>query len=103
MFVLALVLEPFMAETAKRKTWKSSASSKEEGFLPDDKRIRCNIYVSDSELSSELDEVIHLLNMAEAVMPKLDLVLEKLVKVESKLEELESYAKSVDAKDGFSD
>ena len=31
-------------------------------------------------------------------MPKLDLVLEKLGKVESKLEELESYAKSVDAK-----
>ena len=31
-------------------------------------------------------------------MPKLDLVLEKLAKVESKLEELESYAKSVDAK-----
>ena len=54
--------------------------------------------VSDSELSSEPDEVIHLLNMAEAVMPKLDLVLEKLVKVESKLKELESYAKSVDAK-----
>ena len=54
--------------------------------------------VSDSELSSELDKVIHLLNMAEAGMPKLDLVLEKLVKVEYKLEELESYAKSVDAK-----
>ena len=42
--------------------------------------------------------MIHVLNMAEAVMPKLDLVLEKLAKVESKLEELESYAKSVDAK-----
>ena len=49
-------------------------------------------------LSSEPDEVVHLLNMAEAVMPKLDLVLEKLVKVESKHEELERYAKSVDAK-----
>ena len=98
MFVLALVLEPFMVETAKRKAWKSFASSKEEGLSPDDKRTRCNVSVSDSELSSEPDEVIHLLNMAEAVMPKLDLVLEKPVKVESKLEELESYAKSVDAK-----
>lgn len=98
MFVSALVLEPFMAKTAERKTWKSSASSTEEGLSPDDKRIRCNTSISDSELSSEPDEVIHLLNMAETVMPKLDLVLEKLVKVESKLEELESYVKSVDAK-----
>lgn len=42
--------------------------------------------------------MIHLLNMAEVFMPKVDLVLEKLVKVKSKLEELESYAKSADAK-----
>jgi len=89
---------PFIAETAKRKTWKDSVSSTEEGLLPDDKRKRYNTSISDSELSSEPDDVIPLLNMAEAAMPKLDLVLEKLVKVESKLEELESYAKSVDAK-----
>ena len=57
MFVSALVLEPFMAKTAKRKTWKSSSSST-------DKRIRCTTSISDSELSSEPDEVIHLLNMA---------------------------------------
>ena len=42
--------------------------------------------------------MIHLLNMAEAFMPTLDLELEKLVKVKSKLEELESYVKLVDAK-----
>ena len=72
MFVSALVLEPFMAEIAKRKTWKSSASSTEEGLSPDEKRLRCNVSISDSELSSEPDEVIHLLNMAETVMPKLN-------------------------------
>ena len=87
-----------MTETAKRKTWKGSVSYTEEGLSLEDKRKRYNTSISDSELSSEPDDVIHLLNMAEAVMPKLDLVLEKLVKVESKLEELESYAKSVDAK-----
>jgi len=87
-----------MAETAKRKTWKDSVSSTEEGLSPDDKRKSYNTSISDSELSSEPDDVIHLLNMAEAVMTKLDLVLEKPVKVESKLEEMESYAKSVDAK-----
>jgi len=38
------------------------------------------------------------LNMAEAVMPKLNLVLEKLGRVEYKLEELEAYVKTVDAK-----
>ena len=75
--------------------WKGSVSSTEEGLSPEDKRKRYNTSISDSELSSEPDDVIHLLNMAEAVMPKLDLVLEKLVKVESKLKELESYAKSV--------
>ena len=75
--------------------WKGSVSLTEEGLSPEDKRKRYNTSIFDSELSSEPDDVIHLLNMAEAVMPKLDLVSEKLVKVESKLEELESYAKSV--------
>ena len=37
-------------------------------------------------------------NIAEQVMPKLDLVLEKLGTVESKLEELENHVKSVDVK-----
>lgn len=80
-----------MGQAAKRKTWKSSSSSTEEGFSPDNKRMQCNTSISDTEISSEPDKVIHLLNMAEAVMPILELVLEKLGKVESKLEELESY------------
>ena len=50
-----------MAETAKRKTWKGSVSSTEEGLSPEDKRKRYNTSISDSELSSEPDDVIHLL------------------------------------------
>jgi len=88
-----------MAETSKRKTWKSSSTSSiEDGLSPDDKKIRCNASLTDSEANSEPDEVISLLNMAEAVMPKLSLVLEKLGSVEYKLEELEAYVKTVDAK-----
>ena len=87
------------AETSKRKTWKSSSTSSiEDGLSPDDKKIRCNTSLTDSEANSEPDEVISLLNMAEAVMPKLNLVLEKLGSVEYKLEELEAYVKTVDTK-----
>ena len=99
MCVLGPVWKPYMAETSKRKTWKSSSTSSiEDGLSPDDKKIRCNASLTDSEANSEPDEVISLLNMAEAVMPKLNLVLEKLGRVEYKLEELEAYVKTVDAK-----
>ena len=88
-----------MAENSKRKTWKSSStSSTEESLSPDDKKLKHNISLTDSEPRSEPDEVLTLLNMAEAVMPKLEQVLEKLDKVESKLEKLEDYVKAVDKK-----
>lgn len=51
--------------------WKSFVSLIEEGFLFDEKRLRCNVFIFDSELSSELDEVIYLLNMVEMVMFKI--------------------------------
>ena len=69
MCVLAPVWKPYMAETSERKTWKSSSTSSiEDGLSPDDKKIRCNASLTDSEANSEPDEVISLLNMAEAVM-----------------------------------
>ena len=74
-----------MAEYTKRKTWKSSStSSTEEGLSPDDKKIRCNTSFTNSDASCESDKVICLLNMF-------------IEQVESKLEELENYVKSVDA------
>ena len=88
-----------MANSSKRKTWKnSSTSSTEEGLSPDDKKLRCNATFTSSETSCEPDEMLSLSNMAETIMPKLELVLDKLVKVEAKLEELENYVKSMDAK-----
>ena len=86
-------------ETTKRKTRQiSSTSSAEEGHSPDGKKIRCNTSYSDSETSTASDELANALNMAELVMPKLKLLLEKLVAVELKLEKLEKYVKSVDDK-----
>ena len=88
-----------MANSSKQKTWKnSSTSSMEEGLSPDDKKIRCKTTFTSSEKSCEPDEILSLSNMAETIMPKLELVLDKLVKVEAKLEELENYVKSMDAK-----
>lgn len=77
--------KPFLVKTSQRKTGKSSStSSSEEGPSPKDKRIRCNASLTDSETNSEADEGISILNMAEKVMPTLQLLLEKLENVELK-------------------
>ncbi|KAL9954208.1 hypothetical protein ACROYT_G041712 [Oculina patagonica] len=77
-----------------------STSSTEEALSPDDKKIKYNATatatLTRTETSCEQDE--ELSNMAETIMPKLELVIEKLGKVESKLEDLENNVKSVDAK-----
>ena len=86
------------AESTKRKTRQSSSTSSAEGHSPDDKKIRRHTSYSDSETSTVSDEVATALNMADLVMPKLELLLEKIVAVESKLEKLEEYVKSVDDK-----
>ncbi|XP_068687731.1 myosin heavy chain, clone 203-like [Montipora foliosa] len=87
------------AESTKRKTRQSSStSSAEENRLPDDKKIRRYTSFSDSETSNVSDEVTTALNMADLVTPKLELLLEKLVTVESKLEKVEEYVKAVDDK-----
>ena len=88
-----------MAKNIKRKTWKSSsASSTEQNFSPDDKRIKHNVSFTDSERSSESDEVVTLLNMAETVMPKLDQVLEKLQKLEDQIQSVDEKVSSLQVK-----
>ena len=78
-----------MAETVKRKSRKSSsASSTDDNLSPDGKKLRHDVWLSDSELC-ESDEVLTILNMAGEVIPKLEQVSEKL-------ENLERYVKSVD-------
>ena len=62
-----------MAVALKRKSWKhSSASSTEESLSPEDIKLRHNASLIDSEPGSVSDEVLTILNMAEAVMPKLE-------------------------------
>ena len=79
-----------MAQNIKRKTWKnSSTSSTEENFSLDDKRIKHNVSFTDPEPSSESNEVLTLLNMAEALMPKLDQVLEKLQKLKDQIQSVD--------------
>ena len=64
-------------ESTKRKTRQiSSTSSAEEGHSPDGKKTRCNTSYSASETSTAADELATALNMAELVMPKLQLLLE---------------------------
>ena len=50
-----------------------------------------------SEEDCEIDEVRSVLEMAEDVLPKLGIVLKKLEAMETKLDNLGSNAKSVDA------
>jgi len=50
-----------------------------------------------SEEDCEIDEVRSVLKMAEDVLPKLDIVLKKLEAMETKLNNLGSNVKSVDA------
>ena len=87
------------AESIKRKTRQiSSTSSADEGHSPDDKKIRHHTSFSDSEISDVSDEVASALNMADLVIPKLEILLTKLATVELKLEKLEEYVKSIDDK-----
>ena len=80
-----------MAETVTRKSRKSSSASSTDDILsPDGKKLRHVASLSDSELC-ESGEVLTILNMAGEVIPKLELVLEKLGN-------LERYVKAVDEK-----
>lgn len=79
----------------KRKSRKSSSTSSEEDNRPsEDKRSKLDL----PEEDREIDEVYSVLEMAEGVLPKLDIVLKKLETMETKLDSLEGYVKNVDAK-----
>ena len=79
----------------KRKSRKSSSTSSEEDNRPsEDKRSKFDL----SEEDCEIDEVHSVLEMAEDVLPKLDIVLKKLEAMETKLDNLGNFVKNVDAK-----
>ena len=77
----------------KRKSRKSS-SSEEDNRPSEDKRSKFDL----SEDDCGVDEVHSVLEMAEDVLPKLDIVLKKLEAMETKLDNLGNFVKNVDAK-----
>jgi len=59
--------------------WRSvSNSSEEESLPPLEKKAEVKLHMSDAVQSSEEDETAAALELANSVMPKLDLVLQKL-------------------------
>ena len=52
----------------------------------------------ETESGSETDDVVATLEVVKKVMPKIELVLEKLDKMEKRLDSLQSYVKVVDGK-----
>ena len=84
-----------MAESSKRKTRKNiiSTSSEEESFSPLDKKLKCGKR-SDSEGSQSIDEITKAFNMAGSIMPKLEMIFEKLGRVEEKLDKVKKLRKS---------
>ena len=79
----------------KRKSRKSSSNSSEEDNRPsEDKRSKVDL----SEEDCGIDEVHSVLKMAGDVLHKLDIVLKKVEAMETKLDNLGSYVKNMDAK-----
>ena len=84
-----------LSQKLKRKSRKGSSTSSEEDNRPsEDKRSK----LDRSEEDCGIDEVHSVLEMAEEVLPKLDIVLKKLEAMETKLDNLRSDIKNVDAK-----
>ena len=75
----------------KRKSRKSSSTSSEEDNRPsEDKRSKFDL----SEEDCEIDEVHSVLEMAEDMLPNLDIVLKKLEAMETKLDNLGTLSKT---------
>ena len=69
----------------------------EESLSPLEKKVKSTDHM-ESESGSETDDVVATLWVVKKVMPKIELVLEKLDKMAKKLDSLESYVKVVDGK-----
>ena len=94
-------MEKFKRKTHIERTgsaWISeSISSEEDSLSPLGKKVKSTDHM-ESESGSETDDVVAALEVVKKVMPKIELVLEKLDKMEKKLANLESYVKVVDGK-----
>ena len=75
--------------TPKRKTGSSNTSSSSVETSPGEKRWKqSNSPASVSGKSNGGDEIMEVLNLTEGVNKKLDLILLKLISLDSKMEEL---------------
>ena len=74
--------------------FKKLTSSEEDNRPSEDKISKFDL----SEEDCEIDEVHSVLEMAEDVLPKLDIVLKKPEAMETKLDNLGNFVKNVDAK-----
>ena len=98
---MAQKVEKFKRKTHIERTGPASRSEsispKEDSLSPLGKKVKSTDHMN-SELGCETDDVVAALEVVKKVMPKIELVLEKLDKKEKKLDNLESYVKVVDGK-----
>ena len=83
--------------TPKRKSRNLATSSRSEESSPEEKKLR-HSYSPDSKNSDDEDQVMAALNLTEGVTKKLDLILERLSKLDSKMEELNKTVKGLQGK-----
>ena len=83
--------------TPQRKSRNLATSSSSEESSPEGKKLR-HSYSPDSKNSDDEDQVMATLNLTEGVTKKLDLILERLSKLDSKMEELNKTVKGLQGK-----
>ena len=83
--------------TPQRKSRNLATSSSSEESSPQGKKLR-HSYSPDSKNSDDEDQVMATLNLTEGVTKKLDLILERLSKLDSKMEELNKTVKGLQGK-----
>ena len=83
--------------TPKRNSRNLATSSSSEESSPEGKKLR-HSYSPDSKNSDDEDQVMAALNLTEGVTKKLDLILERLSKLDSKMEELNKTVKGLQGK-----
>ena len=83
--------------TPKRKLRNQATSCSSEESSPEGKKLR-HSYSPDSKNSDDEDQVMAALSLTEGVAKKLDLILERLSKLDSKMEELNKTVKGLQGK-----
>ena len=83
--------------TTKRKSRDQTTSSSSEEMSPEGKKLQ-HSYSPHTKNSDDEDQVMAALNLTEGVTKKLDLILERLRNLDSKMEELKKAVKGLQGK-----